>query len=434
MSQLTRRSMLKTSLVASGAILFPSILKGRSPNEKICTAHIGIGGKGRSDLANLAGHPNVEVVGLCDVDMGLRDKALGRHPSATFFQDYREMLEQLGDKVDAVSVSTPDHTHYPATLAAMNLGKHVYTQKPLTHAIAEARHLQGVAEENSLVTQMGIQNHASLAYRAATRAIQNGVIGKVSKVYAWSHKNWGDDGPPYRGDDAVPANLDWNLWLGTAKERPYLSGKYHAKQWRRILDFGCGTIGDMGVHIIDTPFRALELRPAISAEASCRAPNGFSHPEQGIVHFGFAPTRFTTENFSFTWYDGALAPPATELPLASFEAQDLPNQGSLFIGEKGQMLLPHCAPPSFYPASLGADVDRADLGQVDHYHQFVNAIQGSDSTSADFAYSVPIMETLHLGVIAAHFPGNNLEWNSQEMKVTNEEEANALVTKDYRAF
>jgi predicted dehydrogenase len=385
-------------------------------------------------VAKTASHPNVQVIGLCDVDTVHRDKQLENYNSAVFFQDYREMLAQLGDKIDVVTISTPDHTHYPATLAAMNLGKHVYTQKPLTHAVAEARHLLDVARERDLVTQMGIQNHATPAYRSATQYIQSGVLGKIRKVYAWSSKNWGDDGAPYEGSDPEPASLDWNLWLGTAPSRPYLEKKYHPGQWRRLLDFGCGTLGDMGVHIIDTPFRALELGPAISAQTSCRAPNGFSHPEKNVVQYGFKPTEYTTDDFSFAWYDGDFSPPHSEADLQLGDAEKLPSQGSMFIGEKGRMLLPHCAKPSFFPQTLLQDVGKPDRKRVDHYRQFIDAIDGKDKASADFAYSVPIMETLHLGVIAARFPDKKLEWDTNSMKVANMAEANSLVSKTYRKF
>ena len=217
-----------------------------------------------------------------------------QYPSATFFHDYREMLAKLGDKVDAVSISTPDHTHYPATLAAMEMGKHVYTQKPLTHKLSEARHLAELAEEKGLTTQMGIQNQSTAAYRLTRRLLQDGLMGKISKVYVWSHKNWGYDGEPYAETSPVPEQLDWNLWLGTAPVRSYVEKKFHPGQWRRFLDYGCGTIGDMGIHIFDTPVKALGLRDPKWVEAECRAPNGFGYPETNKMHYGFDATEYTT--------------------------------------------------------------------------------------------------------------------------------------------
>ncbi|MCB1124826.1 MAG: gfo/Idh/MocA family oxidoreductase, partial [Verrucomicrobiae bacterium] len=193
---------------------------------------------------------------------------------------------------------------------------------------------------------MGIQNKATTGYRMATRFIRDGVIGKISKVYVWSFKDWGYDGAPYTGEDPVPDYLDWNLWLGTAPVRPFLEGKYHPGQWRRMMDFGCGTLGDMGVHIFDTPFDSLGLEPPIWVEATCREPNNFSLPTQTTVRYGFKPTALTTKDFEWTWYDGAMAPPeGPDLVLPNDEA--LPDQGAMFIGEKGRMLLPHIAGPRF---------------------------------------------------------------------------------------
>ena len=271
--------------------------------EKLRTAHIGVGGMGGADLASISSHPQVEVAGLCDVDANRLASAHKKHKQARTFSDYRQMLSEMGDSIDAVVVSTPDHTHAPAAMSAMNLGKPVYCQKPLTHEVFEARRLNQVAQEKELATQMGIQIHSAAAYRRAKQMIQDGMIGPVSHVHAWSNKNWGYDGPAYTGESAVPKNLDWDLWLGTAQARPFLEGKYHPGNWRRLLDYGCGTLGDMGVHIFDTPFRALGLKIPKWVEMECRASNGFGHPTKNKVHYGFAPTKYTTDDFTFTWWD-----------------------------------------------------------------------------------------------------------------------------------
>ncbi|MEM7700131.1 MAG: Gfo/Idh/MocA family oxidoreductase, partial [Verrucomicrobiota bacterium] len=238
----SRRDLLKRGAAAGGLLILPSGLRSNSPNGRICTAHIGTGGKGNTDTSSIGSHDNVEVLGLCDVDplRGKVEEKLAQYTSAKFYQDYREMLSELGDRVDAVSISTPDHTHYPATLAAMELGKHVYTQKPLTHKLSEARHLAELAAEKGLATQMGIQNQSKMAYRLTRQWVQDGLIGKVSKIYVWSFKNWGYDGSPYADSDPIPEQLDWDLWLGTAPERPFVGKVYHPGQWRRIVDFGCG--------------------------------------------------------------------------------------------------------------------------------------------------------------------------------------------------
>ena len=306
----TRRDFIKSSAAVGSFFILPSGLRAKSPNSKICTAHIGTGGKGRIDTMYLAKHSNVEVIGLCDVDYahGKMDTWSKQFKSATAFQDYREMLAKLDDKIDAVSISTPDHTHYPATMDAMERGKHIYLQKPLTHKLKEARQLAEFAAKKGLTTQMGIQNQSREAYRLARHYIQEGLIGKVSKVYVWSFKTWGYDGEPFKEKSEVPGTLDWNLWLGTAPMHDYVSKVYHPGQWRKLLDFGCGTLGDMGIHIFDTPFKALDLKDPKWVEADCREPNGFGHAEKNMVRYGFNPSKYTTDDFTFTWWDGADAP------------------------------------------------------------------------------------------------------------------------------
>ncbi len=434
----TRRNFVKSTAAAAGGLLIlPSGLRANSPNSKICTAHIGTGGKGNTDTNSIGSHANVEVLGLCDVDRerGGIDAKMAQYTSAKYFADYREMLAELGDKVDAISISTPDHSHYPATLMAMEMGKHVYTQKPLTHKVAEARHLTHLAAEKGLATQMGIQNQSKTAYRLTRQWIQDGLLGKVSKVYVWSHKNWGYDGEPYTQEDAIPASLDWNLWLGTAPERAYVEKVYHPGQWRKILDFGCGTVGDMGIHIFDTPVKSLGLKDPLWIEADCRAPNGFGFPEKNTMRYGFAPTAHTTDNFTFTWYDGANSPHDKENPdLILPDGEELPQQGALFVGEAGRMVLPHCNAPKFYPRSILKNAVKPDLGPADHYTMWLDAIEGKGETTAGFDYAGPLAEMLCLGVVAGNFPGKRLEWNAKDMQVTNLAAANPMLKGEYREF
>ena len=437
MKNSTRRSFIKTSAAVGSFFVLPSGLLSKSPNSRLCSAHIGTGGKGRTDTTQLANHERVQVLGLCDVDRnrGQADAYLKKHTSAKFWQDYREMLAELGDKIDVVSVSTPDHTHYPATMAAMELGKHVYTQKPLTHKLAEARQLAEFAAEKKLTTQMGIQNQSRAPYRLTRHYIKEGIIGKVSKVYVWSFKNWGYDGKPHTEASPIPESLDWNLWLGTAPERPFVNKVYHPGQWRKILDYGCGTLGDMGIHIFDTPFKSLDLTDPLWVEAECRAPNGYGHAEQNKVHYGFKPTQYTTDKFTFTWWDGEGAPRHDGNPdLILPNGDKLPKQGALYVGEGGRMVLPHCGMPTFYPDTIMDQVDQKAFAGVNHYTQFLDAIEGNDKTLAGFDYAGPLAEALCLGVVACQFPGKRLNWNSKKMKVTNLAAANPLLEGKYRKF
>ena len=336
-----KRDFLKTSLAAVSTVFLPkSIMAMGITENKLRTAHIGIGGMGSADLKSITSHPDVLVVGLCDVDSNAIRKASEIHPNAKTYKDYRVMLKEMANEIDAVIVSTPDHTHAPASIMAMEMDKPVYCQKPLAHHVSEVRAMRKIAEEKNLVTQMGIQVHSFYDYKLATLLIQSGIIGKVSRVRAWSPKNWGYDGLKPNGSDLVPSTLDWNLWLGTAEERPFKENVYHPANWRKLIDFGCGTLGDMGVHIFDTPYNALALDVPNTIKNRCRKPNGFGYPEKNEVIFTFPGTQYTTENFEWVWHDGKGAPkPHKELRLPNKEK--LPLQGAMFMGEKGRLLLPH---------------------------------------------------------------------------------------------
>jgi predicted dehydrogenase len=423
-----RRQFVKVSATIAGCGLLPSPLRAFSANSRLRTAHVGVGGMGAADLKSVSSHAGVEVAALCDVDANILKAAAAQFPGARIFRDYREMISQLGDTIDAVVVSTPDHTHAPAAMTAMNHNKPVYCQKPLTHEVFEARQLRLIAEEKGLVTQMGIQASAGLAYRQATEMIRSGVIGKVSRVLAWSYKNWGYDGPAFTSFDDVPENLDWNLWIGTAEMRAYKKGVYHQGTWRKQIDFGTGTLGDMGVHIFDTPYRALALTYPTWAKTTCRQPTGVGHPEKNIVEYEFPGTQYTTDSMRWTWYDGADAPPATDglgLPVG-FE---LPRQGSLFVGEQGSMLLPHVSEPQLFPENKFKDATRPDLESRNHYHQWVDACMGDGETSSHFGYAGQLTETLLLGVVANRFPGQKLQWDAENLSVTNLPEANDLLRR-----
>jgi len=279
-----RRDFLKNTGALASVTFLPSSVWALTKSGKIRTAHIGVGGKGESNLALISSHSSVEVAALCDVDSKRLAAAHKLHPTAKVFADYRKLFDEMGHLIDAVVVSTPDHTHAPASVMAMNMGKSVFCEKPLTHHVSEARTMRRLAGENNLTTQMGIQCHSSDEYRKAVLLIQSGIIGKVSTVRAWSNKNWGYEGPAPVGSDPIPETLDWNLWLGTAPERAYKDDLYHPVNWRKFLDFGCGTLGDMGVHIFDTPYTALKLDAPETIKTNCREPDGFGYPEQYGTH------------------------------------------------------------------------------------------------------------------------------------------------------
>ncbi|MCA9265129.1 MAG: Gfo/Idh/MocA family oxidoreductase [Planctomycetales bacterium] len=431
-SRIRRRDFVKVGAAFAALGVLPSRARAVSANGKLRTAHIGVGGMGGSDLGSIASHAEVEIAALCDVDAQRLAEAHAKHPLAKTFHDFREMLDSLGDQVDAVVVSTPDHTHAPAAMSALNLGKPVYCQKPLTHEAFEARRLHEVSRQKNLVTQMGIQVHSSAPYRRAVQIIQSGAIGRVKEVHAWSNKNWGYDGSFFENEQPAPDTLAWDLWLGTAQERPFTPGVYHPGQWRKLIDFGTGTLGDMGVHIFDTPYAACKLTAPNWVETSCRTPTGIGHPEKNKVVYEFPGTDVTTDTLRWTWYDGQFAPPekaAWNLP----EDLSLPGQGALFLGEEGTMLLPHVAEASLYPSEKFASYERPQVEDGNHYHQWVDACLGEGTTSAPFSYGGPLTEALLLGVIAARFPKTRLMWNAEHMRFTNVADANRFVRREYRS-
>lgn len=445
-----KREFIKTASLAIGASVLPlSTWSCVKPDEILRTAHIGIANMGLEDLKAISSHANVVVTALCDVDNNALKAASEMFPQAQIFSDYRIMFDQISDQIDAVVVSTPDHTHAPASLLAMEKNKAVYCQKPLTHYVSESREMRKVANEKNLVTQMGIQVHSFYDYKLATYLIQGGIIGKVSKVIAWSNKNWGYDGPAPEGSDPIPENLDWNLWLGTSQEREYKDGYYHPGNWRKLVDYGCATLGDMGVHIFDTPYNALELDVPNTITNQCRPFNGYAYPERNIVRYNFDGTAYTTDRFEWLWYDGVDGPEIKDELLLP-DGESLPEQGAMFIGENGKrLLLPHFMelPKLIEGESYGnykiEDYDpKGTLGEPirdyakespKHYHEFVDSCLGKSDCSAPFEYASKLTETILLGVIAGRFPNQTLHYN-KETSEFEEQDANVFLKGNYRTF
>ena len=447
-----RRKFIKNTATLSTIAILPSRSGFKLGfNNRIRTAHIGLGVQGGfDDLPSIASHGQVDVVGLCDVDAKYLEMAMGKHSGAKGYADYRKMLEEMGNEIDAVIVSTPDHTHAPASMMAMEMGKAVYCQKPLTHHVSESRAMDKLAREKGLVTQMGIQVHSFYDYKLATLLIQSGLIGKVSTVRAWSPKNWGYDGPAPTGSDPVPDTLDWNLWLGTAPDRPYKDNIYHPGNWRKLTDFGCGTLGDMGVHIFDTPYNALGLDVPTTIVNECRQPNEFGFPEINMVTYEFPGTEYTADTLKWVWYDGPGAPNAhRDFNLPGMER--IPEQGAMFVGEKGRLLLPHFMQlPKLIVDGKYVNID-AEIAEMEkshglgkpirnygtegpkHYHQFIDACLGNAECSAPFSYAARLTEVILLGVIAGRFPGQTLDW-SNEKATFSQGKANKFLDGQYRKF
>lgn len=431
---INRRQFLQTTAAGAAATLAaPAVLSAQAQKTELHVAAIGANGMGWADLSNVGSHAKVKFVGFCDVDSARFDQVDKKFPGVAHFADYREMIDQLGDKLDAVIVSTPDHMHAPAAMYAMNRGKHCYCQKPLTHTVWEARQMRLLADKKQLITQMGNQIHSNLEYRMGTRLLKEGVIGKVTAVHSWvGVKGQNYYGGKARPDSAeVPKSLDWNLWLGAAPERPYAPEVYHPFKWRDWQDFGSGALGDFACHILDPVFTALDLTAPKTIKCDHEGFNPELWPGPETVTYVFPGTKYTKDGeLTVTWYDGGRKPPRelAQLP----DGKDLPVGGSLFIGEGGTMVLPHVGMPQLYPQAKFADFKNPEEKGLSHWHVWVDAVLSNTKTSDGFHYAGPLTETVQLGNIAALHPGKTLEWDVNALKITNIVKANKLLTKTYR--
>lgn len=430
----TRRSFLKTAAAGLALPAFvPSRVFAQSPNGKVAHAAIGCSHQAWSDLQRLAKSDKLQIVALCDVDTSVAGEARAAFPDARFYQDWRELLEKEGDRIDSVNVSVPDHMHASIALAAMRRNKHVYCQKPLTRTIAEGRALaRAAAERPHLVTQTGNQIQSEYEYRAAVELLKQGVIGKVKELHIWISATFPQRGRP-EGADPVPESLDWDEWLGVAPVRPYKKDIYHRFNWRGWQDFGGGPIADFCCHIFDTPFKGLDLAPPTAVQTvslpeewtSSEALRRENWPDWAVYRFEFAATPLTAGPITATWYDGGKQPDP-----ALFQGVQIPGGGALFIGEEGTLVLPHYATPRV----IGKKITLPKLEPRNHYLHYVESVAsgGSIKTTSPFSYGSQLTETGLLGTIASRRRGQRLEWDAAAMRFTNDEAANAFVSPAYR--
>jgi len=464
----SRRDFIKTMATASaGFVIVPRhVLGGKgytAPSDKLNIATIGAGGKGESDLRNFSKDPNVNIVALCDVDDRRSANTRKTYPNAKYYHDYRKMLEKEMDNIDACSISTPDNVHAIATIAAMQLGKHVYTQKPLTHDIYEARQLAKAAKRYKVITQMGNQGGSSDGVRQAKEMYDAGLIGEVHTVYNWTNRPlWAQGLPTPKGTDDVPGELDWNLWLGPAKYIDY-DPKYVPWSWRGWHAFGTGALGDMACHIMDPVFRILPID--FPTDVECSVPHNWradgteaeypdSYPNASIIHLTY-PRKDGKGEVKVSWYDGGLLPPRPD-ELRADEPFGGSDGGTLFIGDKGKMMVDcYGENPRLLPTKLMNEttMPKPTLPRVPegHYLQWVNACiagYGNATTSSPFEYAGPFTESILIANLAIrswnlenqnatgehdkYLGRKKLSWDASKMKITNFEEANRFVKREYR--
>jgi predicted dehydrogenase len=443
-NKINRRKFLQTTAVGSSFFFVPRHVLGGSgqqaPSDKLNIAGIGVGGMGASNLRQCE---KENIVALCDVDSKYAAKTFKRYPKAKIYKDYRVMFDKQND-FDAVVIATPDHAHAVITMEAMKRGKHVYCQKPLTHTVYEARKIKEAARKYKVQTQMGNQGHSSNQMRQLREWIQDGAIGTVRHVYAWTDRPvggapWSDFAIKARSKDtpAVPESLDWDLWLGPVPYRPY-HPDYHPLKWRAWLDFGTGALGDMGCHIIDPAFWALDLGAPENVQATSThwKPEVASEtfPRASIVRFQF-PATDKRPAVKLTWSDGRLLPP---IPEQLEPGRRIPGSGAFIVGDKGCIM----------HGSHGADGLRIipetamkayklppqTLPRVNNTHEgdWIRACKDGKPASSTFEYGGALTEMVLLGMVAIRAKNQILKWDAQNLRFTNNEKANKLLHIDYR--
>jgi predicted dehydrogenase len=451
--ELNRRSFLGTGAAGLGyfftAPAISAARAARKPNETLQFAGIGVGGKGSSDIDN-AGNLG-EVVALCDCDEGQIEPKAKKWPGAKKFTDFRQMLDEMGKHIDAVTVSTPDHCHAIAAVLAMRMGKHVYVQKPLTHTVFEARVLKETARKHKVCTQMGNQGSAENGVRRAVELIQGGLIGPVHEAHVWTNRPIWPQAPTItaRPDkaDVWPKALNWDAFIGGAPLRPFVKGVYHTFNWRGWWDFGTGAIGDMACHTANMVFRALELgHPTIiSAENGEINPETYPAWAHIIIEF---PARKGLPPVKLHWYeghkDGKLVLPSDEITRKFLhDGEKLPSSGSFLVGEKGTLYSPndYGAQYRVTPKELAEGKNlhtpeklpinnKGDQGMKDEWVEAIKAGKPEIAYS-NFDYASLLTEAFLLGNVAIR-TGKKIEWDGPALKVTNVPEANHLIKTHYR--
>lgn len=451
MKTLSRRDFLSASSAIAAAMIVPRHAvagSGKaSPSEKLNIAGIGVGGMGANNLAACQAE---NIVALCDVDFGLAAKTFAKYPRAKQHRDFRVMLDQQKD-IDAVIVATPDHTHAVAALAAIRRGKHVYVQKPLAYCVHEVRVMTEAAREAKVVTQMGNQGRSGEGARLVCEWLWDGAIGPVREVHAWTNRPVWPQGVEVdrpKETPPVPQGLDWDKWIGPAPMRPY-HPTYHPGNWRAWWDFGTGSLGDLGCHILDAAFWALKLKYPTSVEGCISTywqglwqktdPKNEQFPRSTIVRYQF-PEREGLPAVKLTWWDGGMMPPRPDV-LEEGRRMGDDDGGLLFIGDKGLLmtgcygdsprLLPEARMREYKPPVKS--IPRIPNGRAGHEQDWVRACKGGPAASSSFDFSGPLSEMVLMGNLAVRFPNRQLLWNGEKMEVTNDPAANAFVRRQYRA-
>jgi predicted dehydrogenase len=434
----SRRQFFKSATAGGiGVLAAPALLRARNLNEKLNIAIIGCGGRGEQNMAEMAGE---NIVALCDVNQDAIDRAAMTHAKARQYNDFRQLYDQAGD-IDAVVVSTCEHTHAFATLPALQLRKHVYCEKPLTHNVWEARVIRQAAAKAKVATQMGTQIHASENFRQVIEVLRTGAIGPVREVHVWVPRAWGRQSSAdakQHGDivdvqerptqaESIPKGLRWDLWLGPAPQRPFNSVYVPGPKWYRWWDFGNGTMSDLGSHWVDLPFWAMGLQAPLTIEAQGPPPHIELAPASMQVTYQYGQ-RGDMPPLKLTWYQGVNRP-----DVWSTGAIPKWDAGILFVGDKG-MLLADYGRWALLPETEFADYKRPDpylSRSIGHHAEWIRACKTGEPTGSNFDYAGRLTEANHLGNVAYRV-GKKLEWDADKLTVENAREAGPLIHREYR--
>jgi predicted dehydrogenase len=434
---LSRRQLARGIAAAAASLACPAVSMGTvlGANARLNIAAIGAGGMGIDDTGYCKGE---NIVALCDVDEHRAAPTFKAFPHAKRFKDFRVMLDKEARHIDAVTISTPVHTHFHPAQMTIDLGKHVYLQKPLTHSVWEARTLTALAREKKVVTQMGNQGHAHPDSRRLAELIRAGVLGDVREIHVWTHHPVWPQGMARPPAIPVPSTLDWNLWVGPAPWRAFHSGCVPIK-WRAFWDFGSGALGDMGCHNMDLAFMGLDLRDPVAIEGTSSGVSEETAPRWCIVTYDF-PEANGRPAVKLTWYDGGKKPPAS---LA--KQPQLSDDGCLLVGTKDTLYVPYYWGPGRFVsgakmadfASVPLTLPRFGNGEDDqdvaHHQEWIAACKGEGKTFSGFDYAGPMTEAVLLGNVALRM-GKRIAWDAANLRVTNAPEAARFIRRDYRAF
>ncbi len=436
--KITRRDFIGRGAAATaGFMIVPRFVLGGKgytpPSDKLNIACVGSGGQGANDVRDVSSE---NIIALCDVDDERAAETFAAYPKARKYKDFRIMFEEEEDEIDAVTVTTPDHTHAVIAMAAIRMGKHVYVQKPLTHTVSEARKLAEAAREEEVVTQMGNQGHAGEGARLINEWIWDGAIGDVYEVHCWTNRPiWPQGIPAPEERPSLPPTLDWDLWIGPAPWR-YYHPAYMPFHWRGWWDFGTGSLGDMGAHIIDHPYWALNLEYPESLQASSTLFTDDSYPLASVVTFNF-PARGEMPPVKLMWYDGGLMPLRPD-DLEPGRRMGDGGGGVLFIGTNGKLMCStYGENPRLIPETKMKEYqlpEKTILRSPGIHKEWIEACKGNGKTTSNFDYASKLTETMLLGNVAIRMAKSNtvLKYDPVNIKITNLEEANQFLDKGYR--